>query len=187
MVQTLHGILDPTGELLAEEQPLPQADRAARPSSLAGLRIGLLDNTKHNALLFLRTLGDLLTTEHGAREVSIVETKQNFSVPVDRSIVDRYRQHCDVVITGVGDCGSCSAAAVADGINFERAGLPAAVVLTDAFDITGRAMAQVQGDADYEWVETEHPMAVLTEDQVRERARTLLPEIVGRLTTAEAA
>ncbi|HRO30323.1 MULTISPECIES: UGSC family (seleno)protein [Micrococcaceae] len=187
MSHTLHGILDPTGAGPAQVQAPPVADRARRPPSLAGLRVGLLDNTKHNALLFLRAVGDLLTTEHGAREVSIVETKQNFSVPVDRSIVDRYREHCDVVITGVGDCGSCSAAAVADGIAFERAGLPAAVVLTDAFDITGRAMAQVQGDADYEWVETEHPMAVLTEDEVRARARTLVSEIVGRLTMAEAA
>lgn len=187
MAQTLHGILDPTGAVPPEDHAQAQTGRAPRPSSLAGLRIGLLDNTKHNALLLLRAVGDLLTAEHGAREVSIVETKQNFSVPVDRSIVERYRERCDVVVTGVGDCGSCSAAAVADGITFERAGLPAAVVLTDAFDITGRTMAQVQGDADYEWIETAHPMAVLTEDEVRDRARQLLPQIVGRLTLAEAA
>lgn len=192
MTQT---ILDPTGRghrpgapagSQTEDATGPQAEEGAlladRPASLAGARIGLLDNTKHNALLFLQAVGELLVAEHGAASVGIVETKRNFSVPVDEQIVSRYREASDVVITGVGDCGSCSAAAVADGINFERAGLPAAVVLTDAFEVTGRTMAGVQGAPDYEWVRTQHPMAVLTEDEVRQRARTLLPEIVATLT-----
>ncbi|GAA1123666.1 UGSC family (seleno)protein [Citricoccus alkalitolerans] len=186
MTQT---ILDPTGLRVqsgdgagAEGRPAPKL--SVRPDSLSGARIGLLDNTKHNAMLLLQTVGQLLVEEHGAVEVTLVETKRNFSVPVDEEIVSRYREACDVVITGVGDCGSCSAAAVADGINFERAGLPAAVVLTDAFDVTGRTMAGVQGAPDYEWIRTEHPMAVLTEDQVRDRARQLLPEIVSTLTAA---
>lgn len=191
MTQT---ILDPTGRGAqhagsaagpADPQGRPTPELAPRPASLAGARIGLLDNTKHNALLFLTVVGELLVEEHGAASVGIVETKKNFSIPVDEEIVSRYRESCDVVVTGVGDCGSCSAAAVADGINFERAGLPAAVVLTDAFDITGRTMAGVQGAPDYEWIRTEHPMAVLTEEQVRERARLLLPEILSTLTVPD--
>ena len=43
-------------------------------------------------------------------------------------------------------------------------------------------MAGVQGNPDYEWITTEHPVAVLAEDEVRERARSLLPEIVRTLT-----
>jgi hypothetical protein len=187
MTQT---ILDPTGRRPTSDNgsggPTSPDDQAAprlapRPTTLAGVRVGLLDNTKHNALLFLQTVGELLVEEHGAASVTIVETKRNFSVPVDEEIVSRYREACDVVVTGVGDCGSCSAAAVADGINFERAGLPAAVVLTDAFDITGRTMAGVQGVPDYEWLRTEHPMAVLEQDQVRERARGMVPEILAAL------
>lgn len=188
MTQT---ILDPTGRnprtgsatggtAVPEDQAAPLL--APRPKSLSGARVGLLDNTKHNALLFLETVGELLVAEHGAASVAIVETKRNFSVPVDAEIVSRYRDACDVVVTGVGDCGSCSAAAVADGINFERAGLPAAVVLTDAFDVTGRTMAGVQGVPDYAWLRTEHPMAVLGEDQVRERARRMIPRILATLT-----
>ncbi|QEV99210.1 hypothetical protein F6J84_03135 [Microbacterium caowuchunii] len=175
-----NAILDPTGRAAADQEAAPSV-HAPRPASLAGVRIGLLDNTKHNAMLFLQTVGELLVEKHGAAGVSIVETKQSFSIPVDETIVGRYRDSCDVVITGVGDCGSCSAAAVADGINFERAGLPAAVVLTDAFLTTGRMMAGVQGDPDYEWITTEHPMAALTEEQVRERAAGLLPQVVGML------
>lgn len=177
-------ILDPTGQAATAEA---LAGMAERPASLAGLRLGLLDNTKHNAMLFLRTLGELLIAEEGMAEVSIVETKHNFSVPVDEEIIGRYQQACDVVITAIGDCGSCSAAAVADGINFERAGLPAAVIVTDAFLTTGKMMAKMQGAPDYEWVTTEHPMAVLNEEQVRQRARDVLPRIVATLTKGDAA
>ncbi|WP_129668191.1 UGSC family (seleno)protein [Phytoactinopolyspora endophytica] len=175
-----NAILDPTGR--AEEVSSPAGELAPRRGDLAGLRVGLLDNTKHNAMLFLQEVGRLLVSEHGAAEVSIVETKKSFSVPVDEEIVERYRGVADIVVTGVGDCGSCSAAAVADGINFERAGLPAAVVLTDAFATTGKMMATMQGDPDYAWITTEHPVAVLEPEQVHERARRLLPEITRSLT-----
>lgn len=173
-------ILDPTGR--AGIATGADDVHAPRPDSLGGARIGLLDNTKHNALLLLTEVGRLLVTEHGAADVSIVETKKSFSVPVDGDIIDRYRNACDVVVTGVGDCGSCSAAAVADGINFERAGLPAAVVLTDAFTTTGRTMAKVQGAPAYEWITTQHPMAALSADDVVARARQLAPQIVAALT-----
>ncbi|GAA4415798.1 UGSC family (seleno)protein [Georgenia halophila] len=175
-----NAILDPTGR---SAERVDQGTRhAQRRDDLTGARIGLLDNTKHNAMLFLREVGRLLTEEHGAAEVSIVETKRNFSVPVDDEIVSRYRDSCDVVVTGIGDCGSCSAAAVADGISLERGGLPVAVVLTDAFETTGRTMANLQGDPDYGWITTEHPIAVLSEDEVKDRARQLLPSIVRSLT-----
>ncbi|RCS60714.1 UGSC family (seleno)protein [Microbacterium sp. JB110] len=170
-------ILDPTG--LAKQKT---EGGLAQRRPLSGARVGLLDNTKHNAMLFLQEVGRLLVEEAGAGQVTIVETKKSFSVPVDDEIVGRYRGVADVVVTGIGDCGSCSAAAVADGINFEKAGMPAAVVLTDAFTTTGRTMAGVHGNPDYEWITTEHPVAVLAEDEVRERARALLPEIVRTLT-----
>jgi len=178
-----NAILDPTGRARSGEGDKPSLEGLApRRTDLKGARIGLLDNTKHNAMLFLQEVGRLLVSEHGAAEVGIVETKRSFSVPVDQDIVDRYKTSCDVVITGVGDCGSCSAAAVADGINFERAGLPAAVVLTDAFVVTGKTMANMQGAPDYEWIVTQHPMAILEPDQVAARAKQLLPEIVATLT-----
>ncbi|MFC7404719.1 UGSC family (seleno)protein [Georgenia alba] len=180
-----NSILDPTGQ--PNGRDAAARELAERRRDLAGVRVGLLDNTKHNAMLFLQEVGKLLVAEHGAAEVSVVETKRNFSVPVDQEIVARYRDGCDVVVTGIGDCGSCSAAAVADGINFERGGLPAAVVLTDAFEATGRTMAGIQGDPDYAWITTAHPVAVLSPDQVRDRARELLPRVVESLTAGAAA
>ena len=182
----VNAILDPTGRADELDTRAVLTTLAARPTDLVGAHIGLLDNTKHNAMLLLQELGRLLVSEYGAADVSIIETKRSFSIPIDEEIVARFRNSCDVVVTGVGDCGSCSAAAVADGINFERAGIPAAVVLTSAFLTTGRMMAQVQGAPDYEWITTEHPFAVLDTDQVKERARHVLPEIFATLTVGPA-
>lgn len=178
-----NSILDPTGrkpsEYAAAASP---AVVASRRVDLAGARVGLLENTKHNAALLLGELGTLLVSEHGAASVELMETKRNFALPVEDDLVARYREACDVVVVGVGDCGSCSASAVADGILFERAGLPAAVICTDAFTVTAAKMAEMRGAPGYRWVVTEHPVAVLDEEQVRERAKRLVPEIVAMLT-----
>jgi hypothetical protein len=82
----------------------------------------------------------------------------------------------------VGDCGSCSASAVADGLQLEAAGIPAAVICSDAFRVSADAMASLQGTPGYEYVTTAHPVASLSREGVRERAVQALPTIVGMLT-----
>jgi hypothetical protein len=63
----------------------------------------------------------------------------------------------------------------------ERRGVPAAVVCTDAFRAPADAMASLQGAPRYRYVTTPHPVAVLTPEQVRERALSVLPEVVSLL------
>jgi hypothetical protein len=176
-----NAILDPTGRVGAATASRPGLELAPRRQDLAGARVGLMDNTKHNAALLLAEIGSLLAAEHGAA-VTVAATKANFAAPAQADLVDRYRQECDVVITGVGDCGSCSASAVADGIVFERAGMPAAVICSDAFEVTADAMAELRGAPGYRYIRTAHPVAVLTAEQVRQRAKQLLPEVVALLT-----
>jgi hypothetical protein len=176
-------ILDPTGRGSAAPAPAAQgAPRAARRPDLVGARVGLLENTKQNADLMLTELGKLLVAEHGAAEVSLFRTKQAFALPAPAELVAEFVDACDVVITGVGDCGSCSASAVADGVVFEAAGLPAAVICSDAFVTTADAMAELRGAPGYAYVTTEHPVAILTPQQVQERAEHVLPGVVALLT-----
>ena len=176
-----NAILDPTGRAGATTAPGPGLELAGRRPALAGVRVGLMDNTKHNAAQLLAEIGSLLAAEHGAT-VTVEATKANFAAPAPADLVDRYRQECDVVITGVGDCGSCSASAVADGIVFEQAGLPAAVICSDAFVVTADAMAELRGAPGYRYIRTAHPVAVLSTDQVLQRAKQLVPEVVALLT-----
>jgi hypothetical protein len=48
-------------------------------------------------------------------------------------------------------------------------------------------MAEVQGAPDYPYLTTRHPVAILTPEQVAERARQLLPQILSTVTAAPSA
>ena len=173
-----NAILDPTGGTRLKKAAAPRAPR--RPS-LAGARVGLLINTKQNARPFLLEVGRILTEEYGAASVT-QRTKLNFAVPEPEDVIKGFAAEVDVVVTGVGDCGSCSAAAAADGVVLEAAGLPAAVIVTDSFRTTASTMAELRGAPGYKYATTAHPVAVLTEDQVKERAAQVAADVVALLT-----
>jgi hypothetical protein len=67
---------------------------------------------------------------------------------------------------------------VLDGILLEKAGVPSASIVTDAFEVTGRAMAEQWGLPYYRFLLMPHPIANLTEAQLDQRAREIAPEVV---------
>ncbi|WP_435583126.1 UGSC family (seleno)protein [Amycolatopsis thermoflava] len=176
----VEAILDPTGGRRA----VAQCAAVLTPNrlKLAGATIGLLENTKKNAAPFLAELGRLLVERHGAAGV-VARTKAAFAMPIPEEQLAELARTCDAVITGVGDCGSCSASAVADGIAFERHGIPAAVICSDAFIVTADAMAGMRDATGYRYVVTPHPVAVLGPDEVRKRAEEALDDVVAILTS----
>ncbi len=176
-----NAILDPTGRA-GHSQRLTLAPR---PADLRGATVGLLENTKQNAALFLEELGRLLVEEHGAAGV-LPRTKTAFALPVPEELLEELASRCDVVVTGVGDCGSCSVSAIADGVAFERRGTPAAVICSDAFGPGADAMARAQGAPGYHYLTTHHPVAPLTPAQVRARALEALPGVVSTLVSVQA-
>ena len=68
-----------------------------------------------------------------------------------------------------------------DGIVFEKNGIPAASIITDVFEATGRAMAQAWGLPNYQFLAMPHPIANLTEEELDQRARAMVPQIVHLL------
>ena len=90
-------ILDPTVE--PRKQPLTYV---ARPDSLQGKRIGLIENTKFNSDRLLAKIGDILKTEHGVAEWKMYH-KHNASVPAHAEIIDEVKQSADVMVAGIGD------------------------------------------------------------------------------------
>jgi hypothetical protein len=173
-----NAILDPTG---GAARVRADAVLATPRAQLRGATIGLLENTKQNASLFLDELGRLLVDRYGAAGV-VARTKRAFALPVPDDLLEELATTCQAVVTGVGDCGSCSGSAVADGVAFERRGIPAAVICSDAFTVTADAMAAVKGAQGYRYATTAHPVAVLTPDEVRKRAEQALPRVVALLT-----
>ncbi len=69
-----------------------------------------------------------------------------------------------------------------DGIEIEVRGVPAAVVCTEPFIATGRAMARARGKAEYPFAVIPHPIGSASEEEMRSRAEAALPQVVELLT-----
>jgi len=70
---------------------------------------------------------------------------------------------------------------VLDGILLEKAGVPSAAIVTDVFEVTGRAMAEQWGLPHYKFLALPHPIANLTDAELDQRAREIAPEVVKLL------
>ncbi|MCR2808397.1 MULTISPECIES: UGSC family (seleno)protein [unclassified Microbacterium] len=179
----VHAIIDPTAS--ARKAGASNSDRTATAlTSLKGLRVGLLENTKRNAAALLGVIGASLQRSDGVGDLVPV-TKVNFSLPLPDDLLDRLSAECDLVVIGVGDCGSCSASAVADGIMLESRGIPTAVICTDAFAVPASAMASVKGRPDFPYLRTAHPIANLVGDEVDLRGAQLAAAVRTHLLAGE--
>ncbi|PXY20800.1 UGSC family (seleno)protein [Prauserella muralis] len=176
-------MIDPTANPAEAVRATPPAPR---PDRLRGLTVGLLANTKANAEDLLERVGELLATREGIAGV-VRRKKLSITDPVPADVLADLARQCDVVVVGVGDCGSCSASAIADGLALEAEGIPAVVICTEAFSAAADAMAELQGSPGYEYVRIPHPLALLDAEGVRARAEQVLPAIVGGVTTASSA
>lgn len=90
-------IVNPAAEDVSEQHRL-----APRLASLAGIRIGLIDNSKRMADIFLNALRDKLRTQCGVTEVEYYR-KTSPSVPTPPDVIQRLTDSCDAVIHGVAD------------------------------------------------------------------------------------
>ena len=88
-------VLDPTGE----RQPAHR-ERLARPATLAGRTVGLLDISKPRGNVFLDRLAELLT----ARGLRVERyAKPTFTKPAPIDLRHEIAAHCDVVIEALAD------------------------------------------------------------------------------------
>ncbi len=90
-------IFDPTNEATGRH-----IDYAPRPKSLAGLRVGLVDNTKHNSDQLLLRIAGLLERDYGAK-AHVIRRKRSAGAQPHAEIVAEFKANCDVVVAGVGD------------------------------------------------------------------------------------
>jgi hypothetical protein len=67
---------------------------------------------------------------------------------------------------------------LADGILLERIGVPTAAICTEPFRIPAEAMAKAYGFPGYEFLLTQHPIASLSLEEVRDRVRQMAPRLL---------
>ena len=90
-------IYDPTTEVTGRTIAY-----ARRPKSLKGLRIGLVDNTKHNSDELLLRVAGILERDHGAKS-HLIRRKKSAGAAPHAEIIEEYKASCDVIVAGVGD------------------------------------------------------------------------------------
>jgi hypothetical protein len=90
-------VLHPAAEDVAEPQCL-----APRLSSLQGRTVGLIDNHKRNANVYLEALGHLLQDRYGVSHV-VTYRKISQSMPTPDEVLDQLASECDAIIHAVAD------------------------------------------------------------------------------------
>src|ERR1700743_2348177 len=93
---------DPSGSVIAERQML-----ATRTPALDGLRLSILDNTKWNAMTLLRKTAEFLQERAQFAQVRYFR-KEAFSKPAAKDLLQQIAAESDIVLTAIGDCGSCT-------------------------------------------------------------------------------
>src|SRR5437764_15480137 len=98
IVRDFEAILSPEGVSSGKQHQL--APR--RFSTLDGVRLGLLGNSKLNADAVLVAVGDLLKERYALKSV-FVRSKPSFGKPAPDEVVAEMMENADIVVTGVGD------------------------------------------------------------------------------------
>ena len=98
---------------------------APNPTSLAGLRIAVLDNGKPNASLVMERVADLLAARVAATKSLVIKKgpngrSANAAIPCAADVFAHVIAESDLVITGTADCGSCTAYSVYDAIETRK-------------------------------------------------------------------
>ncbi|MES2184574.1 MAG: UGSC family (seleno)protein [Pseudomonadota bacterium] len=156
-------VYDPRGVIYSENVPTSQ-----RKKALGGLRLGILDNSKWNANKLLRGAAAALKSDIDFAAVNYY-VKESFSKDAAPELIARMAAENDIVLTAIGDCGSCCSACVRDSIALEKRGIPSAVIITTEFVRETELTRQALGMQTLEPVVIAHPVSSITQDEVAQR------------------
>jgi hypothetical protein len=97
MATKIEKILHPAAEHKAQK-----FDVAVRLPNLEGLTVGLIDNHKRNANVYLEEVGRLLKARYGVAS-TITYRKQSQSMPTPVEVIDDLAARCNAIVHGVAD------------------------------------------------------------------------------------
>ena len=166
--QTTVEIFDPCGTVDTDSQPL-----ADRKQELAGLRLGILDNSKWNANKLLRGAAAALSDQIDFAAVNYYVKTHGFSTDAPAEMIRQIADECDIVLTAIGDCGSCCSCCIRDAIALEQLGRPTASIITTEFVNETRLTRAAVGMPDLRPVVIDHPVSSITDEEVAARVAVI--------------
>jgi hypothetical protein len=169
-------VYDPRGLVHAAATPL-----APRVSTLEGLRLGILDNSKWNANKLLRGSLERLQAGHRLAAANYY-VKHSFSKDAAPELIAQIAAECDIVLTAIGDCGSCCSCCLRDGIALEKLGIPSAVIITTEFLRETELTRAALGMPGLTPVVVDHPISSITAEEMAARIGQVVAQ-AGRIWT----
>ncbi len=156
-------MFDPRGIVESSDTPI-----AARVPTLDGLRLGILDNSKWNANKILRGSASALGASIRFAAVNYY-VKHSFSKDAAPELIAQIAAENDIVLTAIGDCGSCCSCCIRDSIALERLGLPSAAIITTEFVRETELTRTAVGMEGLVPVVIDHPVSSITQAEVEIR------------------
>jgi len=161
-------IFDPCGVVAIGQRPL-----ATRKNTLEGLRLGILDNSKWNANKLLRGSAAALSEEIDFAAVNYYVKTQGFSNDAPAELIEQIANENDIVLTAIGDCGSCCSCCIRDSVALEDRGIPAAPIITNEFVNETRLTRVAIGMPDLRPIVIDHPVSSITDEEVFQRVAVI--------------
>ena len=92
-----HVLVDPTTQAI-----VAPFDGATRLPTVAGIRLGIIDDSKRNADVLLEELAEVLRTRYEIADVRW-HRKPSASRPADPAAIRELAETCDAVVIAIGD------------------------------------------------------------------------------------
>jgi hypothetical protein len=161
-----HSVLvyDPRGVVESASVPI-----ATRPKKLDGLRLAILDNSKWNANKVLRASLAALEKTMKFGQINYY-VKHSFSKDAAPELIAEIAANNDLVLTAIGDCGSCCSCCIRDAVALERLGIPSAAIITTEFERETELTRAAIGMRGLIPIVIDHPVSSITQAEVEVRA-----------------
>src|SRR5262249_34270293 len=91
----------------------------------------------------------------------------------------RIARENDIVLTAIGDCGSCCSCCIRDAVALEKLGLPSAAVITKLFTGETELTKQALGMPDLHPVVIAHPVSAITAEEIECRIAETIAQAEG--------
>jgi hypothetical protein len=157
-------VFDPRGVVESASIPI-----AARVKQLDGLRLAILDNSKWNANKILRTSTAALEKTVNFAKVNYY-VKHSFSKDAAPELIAEIAANNDIVLTAIGDCGSCCSCCIRDSVALEKLGIPSAAIVTTEFERETELTRTAIGMQGLIPIVIDHPVSSITQAEVEVRA-----------------
>ncbi len=157
-------VMDPLGAVQADKlqvNPLPEDFE----------KVSIIDNTKPGAEVIL----DILAEPIGNRK--FIKVKKPAGAPATPEQIDEASSG-EIGILALGDCGSCTSWVILDAIRLEKMGIPTISICSTHFAPFAHELAKSHGMDELRILEINHPIAGLSDEEVEEKTRNLIPSFL---------